>query len=132
MFVLALFVVMAVLTLSAGVNGTIGRRVCVLGLGVWSVGSICAIWPHTVELIAQQFGLERGTDLLLYATTLTMAVALSYVYMRFRRVERQLTLLVRRLAIHAADERVAATRVSVPTESFVAPRWEASDAKRGA
>jgi hypothetical protein len=131
-FVLGVFFVLAVLTLSAGLNGSIGKRICAAGLVVWSLGGVCVVWPHTVELVAQQLGLERGTDLLLYGTTLTTAVALAYVYMRFRRLERQLTLLVRRLAIQGADERIAAARLSVPSESFVAPRWEASDAKRGA
>ena len=97
--VLALFVVLAFFTLSAGVRGAVRKRIVVFWLSVWLLGSIAIVWPHSTALAAHALGNGRGADLLLYSSVLIMFVAFFYVYVRFRRLERQITLLVRRLAI---------------------------------
>jgi small membrane protein len=100
--VLALFAVLAALTLSAGIRGTVRKRIVVFWLSIWGLGSVAIIWPHSTALLARALGIGRGADLLLYSSVLVMIVAFFYVYTRFKRVERQLTLLVRRLAIQNA------------------------------
>ncbi|HTU58537.1 MAG TPA: DUF2304 domain-containing protein [Polyangiales bacterium] len=102
--ILLSFVTLAVLTLAAGLRGTAPKRVVAAGLLLWMFGAIATIWPHTVADLAHALGVGRGADLLLYMTTLSLAVVCFYMYARFRRVERQLTLLVRRLAMDAATE----------------------------
>jgi hypothetical protein len=97
--VLALFVVLAFFTLSAGVRGAVRKRIVVFWLSVWLLGSVAIVWPHSTALAAHALGIGRGADLLLYSSVLIMFVAFFYVYVRFRRLERQITLLVRRLAI---------------------------------
>jgi len=101
--VVSLFVVLSLLTLSAGLRGTVRKRIVGFWLAVWVVGSVAVVWPHTTAMVAHSLGIGRGADLLLYSTALVMIVAFFYVYTRFRRVERQLTLLVRRLAIQNAE-----------------------------
>jgi small membrane protein len=103
--VLALFVVLSLLTLSAGLRGTVRKRIVAFWLALWAGGSVAVIWPHTTAMVAHSLGIGRGADLLLYSTALVMIVAFFYVYTRFRRVERQLTLLVRRLAMQNAEAR---------------------------
>ena len=105
--VVGLFVVLSVLTLSAGLRGTVRKRIVAFWLVLWVAGSVAVVWPHTTAMVAHALGIGRGADLLLYSTALVMIVAFFYVYTRFRRVERQLTLLVRRLAIQNAEERGA-------------------------
>ncbi|MET0389260.1 MAG: DUF2304 domain-containing protein [Polyangiales bacterium] len=100
--VVALFVVLILLTLSAGVRGTIRKRIVVFWLALWGVGVVTVVWPHSTAVVAHALGIGRGADLLLYSSVLVMIVAFFYTYARFRRVERQLTLLVRRLAIQNA------------------------------
>jgi small membrane protein len=97
--VLALFVVLAFLTLSAGMRGAIRKRIVAFWLSVWLLGATAIVWPHSTMLAAHALGIGRGADLLLYSSVLIMFVAFFYVYARFRRLERQITLLVRRLAI---------------------------------
>lgn len=101
--VVVLFVVLSLLTLSAGLRGTVRKRIVVFWLALWVGGSVAVVWPHTTAMVAHSLGIGRGADLLLYSTALVMIVAFFYVYTRFRRVERQLTLLVRRLAIQNAE-----------------------------
>jgi hypothetical protein len=97
--VLALFVVLALFTISAGMRGAVRKRIVVFWLSVWLSGSIAIVWPHSTAVVAHALGIGRGADLLLYSSVLVMFVAFFYVYARFRRLERQITLLVRRLAI---------------------------------
>jgi hypothetical protein len=97
--VLMVFVMLAASTLSAGLRGVARKRIVIFWLTVWAVGSIAIVWPHSTAVVAHALGIGRGADLVLYSSVLVMFVAFFYVYTRFRRVDRQLTLLVRRLAI---------------------------------
>jgi hypothetical protein len=114
--VVLLFVTLAVLTLSAGLRGTVPKRVVAGALLLCAFGAIATVYPDTVAQLAYALGVGRGADLLLYMTTLSLAVACFYMYARFRRVERQLTLLVRRLAMDAANERTPIMRSSIPND----------------
>jgi hypothetical protein len=116
--IVLLFVTLGVVTLSAGLRGTVPKRVVAAAFLLWVFGGVATVWPHTVADLAHALGVGRGADLLLYMTTLSLAVACSYMYARFRRVERQLTLLVRRLAMDAATERGPALRPSMPSDAI--------------
>jgi hypothetical protein len=123
--VLSLFIVLALFTISAGMRGAVRKRIVVFWLSVWLLGSIAIVWPHSTAVAAHALGIGRGADLLLYSSVLVMFVAFFYVYARFRRLERQITLLVRRLAIQNA---VKATPDALPTGSppKAAPRSQPS------
>ena len=101
--VVGLFVVLAVFTISAGMRGAVRKRIVTFWLLVWLAGSVAVVWPRSTALIAHALGIGRGADLLLYSSVLVMCVAFFYVYTRFRRLDRQLTLLVRRLAMQNAE-----------------------------
>jgi hypothetical protein len=101
--VLMVFVMLAASTLSAGLRGVVRKRILIFWLTVWAAGSIAIVWPHSTAVVAHALGIGRGADLVLYSSVLVMFVAFFYVYTRFRRVDRQLTLLVRRLAIQNAQ-----------------------------
>ena len=102
--VLALFGVLAVLTVSAGIGGMVRKRIVAFWLAVWALGATVIIWPHFTAVAAHALGIGRGADLLLYSSVLVMFVAFFYVYTRFRKLDRELTLLVRRLAMQNARE----------------------------
>jgi len=101
---LCLLLALALWTSSAVVRGTLRKRSAMLWMGLWSGGAVAVIWPQSTALIAHRLGIGRGADLLLYCSVLAMVAAFFYVYTRFRRVDRQLTLLVRRLAIEGARQ----------------------------
>ena len=97
--VLCLFALLSVATIGAGARGSVRKRVVVFWLSLWAAGAVTMIWPRTTVIVAHRLGIGRGADLLLYLSVLTMLAGFFYVYVRFRRLDRQLTLLVRRLAI---------------------------------
>jgi hypothetical protein len=72
------------------------------GLAVVVLGIIAVLWPMLTTYVANAVGVGRGTDLVLYVLVMVFiynAVAMSQ---RMHRMERQLTLLTRELAIRDA------------------------------
>jgi small membrane protein len=106
--VLMLFSLLAAVTLSAAYRGSVRKRIAFMWLTIWTIGAVAIIWPRSTVLIARSFGIGRGADLLLYVSVLLMLVGFFYVYGRFRRLDRQITLLVRRLAIDNAEREARA------------------------
>jgi hypothetical protein len=96
---LSLLLVLAIITVRAGMRGRVRRRIVVFWLLVWITTAICAAWPRATVLIARAVGIGRGTDLVLYCSVLITLIGFFYIYSRFRRVEHDLTLLVRQLAV---------------------------------
>lgn len=81
------------------------------GLAVVVLGIIAVLWPMVTTYVANAVGVGRGTDLVLYVLVMVFiynAVAMSQ---RMHRMERQLTLLIRELAIR--DARPAAPRSEI-------------------
>jgi small membrane protein len=101
--VLMLFSLLAAVTLSAAFRGMVRKRIAVMWLAIWTVGAGAIIWPRSTVVVARSLGIGRGADLLLYVSVLLMLVGFFYVYGRFRRLDRQITLLVRRLALDNAE-----------------------------
>lgn len=110
--VLLLFSMLSALTLSAALRGLVRKRIAFMWLAIWTVGAVAIIWPRSTVVVARSLGIGRGADLLLYVSVLLMLVGFFYVYGRFRRLDRQITVLVRRLAIDNVDReaREAGTR----------------------
>jgi hypothetical protein len=104
-----LFSLLAAVTLSAAFRGMVRKRIAVMWLAIWTVGGVAIIWPRSTVLVARSLGIGRGADLLLYVSVLLMLVGFFYVYGRFRRLDRQITVLVRRLAIDNAEREARET-----------------------
>ncbi len=69
---------------------------------VWLAAAVAIIWPGVTKMIANILGIGRGADLVLYCAVVVMMVGFLMVYVRLRRIRRELTLLVRHLAIRDA------------------------------
>ena len=118
---LALFLGLALITLSAAMRGA-RKRVVAFWMSIWLFGAASITWPHATAVVAHRLGIGRGADLLLYVSVLAMVVAFFYVYTRFRRLDRQITLLVRRLAIqNATAANVLASSDSAATQRVASP-----------
>jgi hypothetical protein len=120
--VLMLFSLLAAVTLSVAWRGIVRKRIAVMWLAVWSLGAAAIVWPRSTVFVARWLGIGRGADLLLYVSVLLMLVGFFYVYGRFRRLDRQITLLVRRLAIENA-ERTARDASPADPEASREPAW---------
>ena len=102
--VLALAVVFSLLILSllAMRWGWATRRESLIWALVWLVAGGAIIWHDVTSVIARALGIGRGADLVLYCAVVVMMVGFLMVYVRMRRIRRELTLLVRELAIRDA------------------------------
>lgn len=84
-------------------RGSVGRIVGALWIAVFAAGVVFAVEPNWTTAIAHRLGISRGTDLLLYLLVLVVLYGFLVIYLKLRRVRRELTLLVRELAIRQAE-----------------------------
>jgi len=95
-------VLLVIITIAATFRGSIGHMGAVAWLLVWIAAGIAIAWPTLTARMARLLGIGRGTDLVLYCAVVVMLVGFLMVYARLRRLRRELTLLVRHLAIEEA------------------------------
>ena len=69
-----------------------------LGTGAWAV-----LFPEETDVIANFVGVGRGADLITYLFEITAMFVLIHYYTKFVELQRQLTDLVREMAILRAD-----------------------------
>lgn len=67
-------------------------------------GAILVLFPELANRAAHAVGVGRGADLLLYLLVLAVYAGGMLTIAKFRRLERQLTLLVRRQAVQNAEK----------------------------
>jgi len=73
------------------------RRITVLF--ALALTAILVIFPDFTSLTAHAMGIGRGADLMLYLTALFTLAGFFLIYVRLQRVNRQMTLVVRHLAL---------------------------------
>ncbi|MCX7824590.1 MAG: DUF2304 domain-containing protein [Verrucomicrobiae bacterium] len=69
----------------------------------WLAASVVVIWPAVTMLLANLLGVARGADAILYLTVAALCYLAFRTYIRIRDVEKELTELVRRLALFEAE-----------------------------
>ncbi len=92
-------VVVRLLT-SAGPRSQAVRRIGLVlfaALAIWSI-----LVPETWTALAQFVGVGRGTDLILYALVVAFLSFTASTYLRYRRLEANLTNLARQVALDEA------------------------------
>ncbi len=91
-----------VLILAAVGRGWTTRREGFVWALVFLTAGTTILWPRVTVVIAKVMGIGRGADLLLYCAVVTMMIGFLMTYSRLQRLRRELTLLVRQLAIERA------------------------------
>lgn len=99
---------MLLLTGYAMITRPSSRPLLAFWMLVWIAAIVAASVPDMTTKVAQALGIERGKDLLLYCAVMFMLIGFFMLYARLRAVRRELTLLVREIAIQRADESGAA------------------------
>ncbi len=100
---LAILACLATITAAAGMRGWVTLRAGLLGMLLWIAAAVAVLWPELTTQAAKVVGIRRGADLLLYCTVIAMIVGFLMVYVRLRRLRREMTLLVRELALRQAE-----------------------------
>ena len=76
-----------------------GRKLRLLRIAVWSAAAAAIVDPGIPQAIAIRIGIGRGADLVLYLVVLTFLRVSFYFYSCNMQLQRQLTVVVRHLAI---------------------------------
>ncbi len=108
LLVLPLLGIAVLATVVAIARRRVAFRIGVGWVFVWLAAAAAIADPDILVRIAHLLGIGRGADLVLYLSILFTLVAFFLVYLRFRRLDEQITILVRQLAIR--DVRADQTR----------------------
>ncbi len=100
---LTVVAVMCLATLAAFFRSGFVRRDALAWSFVWIAAGVAIAWPQLTASAARRLGIGRGADLVLYCAVVVMMVGFLMVYSRLRQVRRDLTLVVRHLALLEAD-----------------------------
>lgn len=79
------------------------REGFVLGL-VWIATGVAIAWPDLTTDAAKILGIRRGTDLVFYVMFLVVIVGFFLTYRQLSRMQREITLLVRHVAMRDVQE----------------------------
>jgi len=119
---ISIFSALGAFAVIGGLRRSIGRPAAVIILLVAIAGILAAIDPDRTTRFARAIGINRGTDLIVYLVTIVVFQGFVIFYLRLRKVRRELTLLVRQLALLEASSRDDPDRIRKN-----APELEASD-----
>jgi hypothetical protein len=74
-------------------------RITFLCLFIWVLSAIALVNPSVAVTAARAMGVGRGADLIFYLNVLLTLTGFFVVYLRQRKLDRQITVLVRELAL---------------------------------
>lgn len=111
--VLALLLVVDVYRRAAGRDRGLAN---LLRCGLWLAAMVAIAWPNMLTWIARSIGIQRGTDLVLYVFVFAFLGSSLYFYSRYLRLERQLTQVVRHLALGSARREQPPRDTQAPAE----------------
>jgi len=80
---------------------------------VWLAAAVAILRYDWTMVVARKLGIGRGADLLLYGTVGIMLVGFMMVYIRLRRLRREITLIVRHLALKESQGGSGSTQAKI-------------------
>lgn len=101
---LCLLAFLMILTLRGRAKKRIGVWGGFFWIGLWLASAAALARPELTILVAQTLGIGRGSDLVFYTAILAGGIGFFFVFLRLRRIEEQLTVLVRHIALHETAE----------------------------
>ena len=88
-----------VATAAATVRRRIRPRAGIFWSLLWLSAATAMRWPDLTVRVARLVGIGRGADLVLYVAVGVMSIGFFLVFLRLRRIEEDLTRIVRALAL---------------------------------
>ncbi|HTN42190.1 MAG TPA: DUF2304 domain-containing protein [Nitrospiria bacterium] len=80
----------------------ISAMALLLWLFLWTGFAVVVLFPKSSVVLAHLLGISRGTDLALYLSVILILFILFRVYVRLEQVDRQITQIVRAVALREA------------------------------
>jgi hypothetical protein len=103
----------ALLFLRSGVRFVRGdghRWVAILSMALWLAAGIAIAQPGLTNTVARFFGIGRGADLVSYFIALAFLASVVYFYHKYRKLNSDVTEIIRRLAIQNATKETPEAR----------------------
>lgn len=85
-------------------KGTLTIAWLMLWVLFWIVAGVVAVLPQTTDVLARVVGVGRGADAVIYLSLIALFYIVFRVYVKIEDVEREITRLVRKLAVDEIDE----------------------------
>ncbi len=104
-------VTLPLLVLLLGITGAgvVKRRLAPrAGIGwmlLWTASIVAIARPGLLVVIARYLGIGRGADLVFYLAIIFVFVAMFLIYLRFKRLDEQITKLTRQIAIMSVEDK---------------------------
>jgi hypothetical protein len=73
-------------------------------LATWLVAGAAIFRPELTSDVARFLGIGRGADLLSYVVALALVGSVFFLLNKIRRLEAEITILVREIALHTAEK----------------------------
>lgn len=70
---------------------------------LWVAAGVAIYDPSLTQVVASALGIDRGADLVFYCAILAMFVGFFLVFAKLRRIEENLTTIVREIAVSRGD-----------------------------
>ena len=100
---LPVLAVMILVTAVAIGRRRLAPRFGTVWIALWVGAAVAILDPAIMARLATFLGIGRGVDLVLYVSILAFFIAFFLVYLRFRRLDEQMTQIIRHLAIRDAE-----------------------------
>jgi small membrane protein len=105
--------ILATLFIAFVVGRTIGRwrlkqistRLFIFWVLFWLIALLLFWMPHLSDRVAELLQVGRGVDAIIYISLVVMFYLMFRIFNRFERMEKEMTRLVREVAIHHADKK---------------------------
>ncbi len=85
-------------------RGKITLAVLFLWITLWLVAGVVVVLPQTTDMLARFVGVGRGVDAVMYVSITALFYAVFRLLVRIEEVEREITKLVRTLAIDMMEK----------------------------
>lgn len=80
-------------------EGRIGVAAFLFWMLLWSAAVLVILFPDSTIIVARSLGIGRGVDLVLYLSVILILYLIFRLYVRIEQMERDLTQVVRSIAI---------------------------------
>ena len=97
-------IIMITLSINAIVRQQLKRTIGILWIVFWILSATAILRPNITRTLANAIGIGRGADLVMYCGLLATAIGFFILYLRYRRLQADITKLVRHLALQEAKE----------------------------
>ena len=88
--------------LYSALRGRVHRGFWAIRVAIWIAMGVAIYQPHELTRLAGFVGIRRGADLVSYVTAIVLIATSLYLYARCLRLEKQITQIVRHIALQEA------------------------------